>query len=255
MEPNNIDILVLNNPNGLGLCLSRLLGKDPRLTVEFKEFTPQLKLFFTPVYTIYLMSSFSLEIENIKFLQKKYPNTTIIPVAKNYDYYEMSTLCCLNIFYPITYDVHVPTLINFLLNISDKSFRPFNLIKNGHNVIVLSELQKVLEKYYGQQKIDYTDAYILYQYLVLHKSLRSLTFTSGRKQTYLSSMFRKMSAYMKEIGTDINIDVDKIGDFDVDKYVNIKELPDSGKDYNYLIPKVYAPEKLRNLKWKQKRLL
>ena len=68
-------------------------------------------------------------------------------------------------------------------------------------------------------------------------------------------MFRKMSAYMKEIGTDINIDVDKIGDFDVDKHINIKELPDSGKDYNYLIPKVYAPEKLRNLKWKQKRLL
>lgn len=243
MEPNNLDIVVLNNPNGLGLCLTRLLGKDKRVTVDFKDFTPQTKLPFTPTYIIYLMSSFSLEIENILFLQKKYPKSILIPIAQDYDYYEASFLCYHNIFYPLTYNTHVPVLVDFLISISDKSFRPFTLIENYNKQILLSEVQDVLNKYYGSQKVNYKEAAMMYGYFVLHKTASGIARAMSRHTSFVKVLEKRIVDDRDKRGVRLAIDIPRVGDFKLDNCESSEIDIDSGKDEKYLLPQVYDPKK------------
>lgn len=260
MEPNNIDIIVLNNPNNLGLCLSRLLGKDKRITVTLMDFSPLITLPYTPTYIFYLIKNFSLEISNVLFVQQKYKHSIIIPVARDYDYYEASVLYSRKIYYPLTYDTCVPVLKDFLINISDKAFREFSEIEDNTRNKFLSEIQDVMTKYYGKQNIDYKHAAVVYNYLILHKNkVQSKQFINKKHitnksliQKHIKKIFEFYNGNNNKKILNLDIEVPEVSTFDIDNYKVPEAEIDSGKDEKYLLPTIHAVRTRRRL-WKPKK--
>ena len=218
------------------------------LSVDLMDFSPAIDLPYTPDYCIYLISSFALEIENILFLQKKYKNTIVIPMAEDYDYYEYCVLLLHKIYYAVTYEVNIPAFVSFLLKISDVYIRDFYYTTTNRKTI--DELNDVLVKYLGQQPVSYKEACAAYGYLVLNKTAtRSIPKDHNTARKITLQAIKKLSEDKKHI-VDLynkkmyNVDVEK--EYDINREVVIEEVeeqPDSHNQEQYLLPQFLKGKK------------